>query len=129
MPDHHYEGEVDLELEGQAEGGLVLFYDPAHASGLDIDSCGIGLRQVFANSAKQDQHQATRRATLKLTNDNEEVEAWYRLPGKDWVRVDRAWDVSGINHNALNQFLSLRPAFYACGNGRAVYRGFRYRAM
>ena len=129
VPDHHYEVEVDLELEGQAEGGLVLFYDPSHASGLYVDSDGIGLRRVFANSPKQSQHRAARRATLKLVNDNEEVEAWYRLPEKEWVRVDRAWDVSGINHNTLSQFLSVRPALYACGNGRAIYRGFRYRAI
>jgi xylan 1,4-beta-xylosidase len=129
VPDHRYEVEVDLELEGQAEGGLVLFYDPAHASGLYLDSRGIGLRRVIPNSPRQDEHQSARRATLKLINDNEEVEAWYRLPGKDWVRIDRAWDVAGINHNTLGEFLSLRPALYACGNGRAVYRGFRYRSL
>jgi len=68
----------------------------------------------------------TRRATLRVVNDRQEVDFAYRLPGEDWKRTEQSAEVSGLNHNVLGGFLSLRPALYACGSGRATFRSFRH---
>ncbi len=125
-PDHAYQVEVDVETDGQSEAGLVLFYDPEHASGLRIAADGLALRRVFAGSPVMSLHVPARRATLRVVNDHQDVEAFYALPGQPWQRVGRAWEVSGIQHNTLSGFRSVRPALYACGSGTATFRQFRY---
>jgi hypothetical protein len=38
-------------------------------------------------------------------------------------------EVSGYHHNVAGDFLSLRPAIYACGRGEAKFRNVRYEAL
>jgi xylan 1,4-beta-xylosidase len=128
-PDHAYDVEVDVETDGRSEAGLVLFYDPEHVSGIRVDSGGLALRRVFAGSPVVPLRVAARRATLRIVNDHQDVEAFYALPGQPWQRVGRAWEVSGIQHNTLYGFRSVRPAIYACGPGAATFRQFRYRRL
>jgi hypothetical protein len=41
--------------------------------------------------------------------------------------LDARWRrAQEVRHNARGGFLSLRPALYACGSGRAVFRSFRH---
>ena len=49
--------------------------------------------------------------------------------GKKWERYDRAIEVSGYHHNVAYDFLSLRPALYASGQGEVRFRNFKYRAL
>ena len=38
-------------------------------------------------------------------------------------------EVSGYHHNVAGQFLALKPAIYAAGEGQVRFRDFRYRAL
>ena len=38
-------------------------------------------------------------------------------------------EVSGYHHNVAGQFLALKPAIYAAGEGKVHFRDFRYRAL
>ena len=38
-------------------------------------------------------------------------------------------EVSGYHHNVAGEFLSLRPAIYAAGEGDVRFRNFIYRAL
>jgi beta-xylosidase len=59
-------------------------------------------------------------------NDRQEVDFYYRIEGQEWKRMETSVEISGMQHNTLGGFLDVRPALYACGEGQATIRGFRY---
>lgn len=85
---------------------------------------GIGVR--LASGYSPEIGVKTTRAGLRIVNQQQEVDFYYRLPGEDWKRTQESAEVASINHNVLGGFLSLRPALYACGSGHAVFRSFRH---
>ena len=70
--------------------------------------------------------QGARRATLRVVNDRQEIDFYYRLPGAGWTRMEESAEIAGMNHNVLGGFLDVRPAVFAVGEGAATFRGFRY---
>jgi xylan 1,4-beta-xylosidase len=118
--DHSYTVDVDVEIESNCEAGLLLFYNPEHSVGLRIGSGGIGFR-----SAGDLKVPATR-ATFRIVNDEQEIDFYYKLPGKSWIHIRASVDVTCYNQNAFGGFLDLRPSLYACGSGHATFRSFRY---
>lgn len=121
---HAYTIEVDVECEPGCEAGLLLYYNTEHACGIHIGPEGIGVR--LANGYIPTIGVKTMRATLRIDNDRQEVDFYYRLPGQDWKRTRESAEVAGLNHNVLGGFLDLRPAIYACGSNRASFRSFRH---
>jgi len=122
---HSYTVEIDIELDPGCESGLLLFYDPQHAAGILFGEQGIGVR--LANGYVPGRyHPGATRATLRLVNDRQELDFYYRLPGEPWKRTQESAEVSGMHHNVLGGFLDLRPAVYASGSGKATFRNFRY---
>jgi beta-xylosidase len=122
---HSYTVEVDVEVDPGCEAGLMLFYDPLHASGILLDSEGIGTRLANSYTPSHQQKGATR-ATLRIVNDRQELDFYFRLPGKPWQRTQESAEISGMHHNVLGGFLDVRPAVYAVGSGKATLRNFRY---
>jgi hypothetical protein len=53
----------------------------------------------------------------------------YSVDGETWTKHSWQFELSGVHHNVLGDFLSLRPALYACGEGAVRFRDFRYRAL
>jgi xylan 1,4-beta-xylosidase len=121
---HCYTIEVEIECEPGCEAGLLLYYNPEHSCGIRIGPEGIGVR--LASGYNPETGVKASRATLRIVNDGQEVDFYFRLPGEYWKRTQESAEVAGINHNVLGGFLSLRPALYACGSGHAVFRSFRY---
>jgi xylan 1,4-beta-xylosidase len=122
--DHSYTIEVDVECEPGCEAGLILYYNPEHSCGIRIGPEGIGVR--LASGYNPETGVKTSHATLRIVNQRQEVDFYYRLPGEDWKRTQESAEVASVNHNVLGSFLSLRPAIYACGSGHAVFRSFRH---
>lgn len=122
--DHSYSVEVDIECEDGCEAGLLLYYNSEHSCGIRIGTEGIGVR--LASGYNPETAVKTNRATLRIVNQRQEVDFYYRLPGQDWKRTQESAEVASINHNVLGGFLSLRPALYACGSGQATFRSFRH---
>jgi beta-xylosidase len=122
---HSYTVEIDVEVSPGCEAGFLLFYNPHHATGILISPEGIGARNPNGFIPSRQQPGATR-ATLRIVNDRQEVDFYYRLPGQSWKRTPESAEISGINHNVLDGFLDVRPAVYACGSGKATFRAFRY---
>lgn len=122
---HSYTVEVDVEIEPDCSTGLLLFYDPQHATGILLDPEGIGVRLANGYVPSRQQKGATR-AMLRVVNDRQEVDFYFRLPGKPWERTQESAEISGMQHNVLGGFLDVRPAIYACGSGKATLRNFRY---
>ncbi len=122
---HSYTVEVDVEVEPGCESGLLLFYNPDHATGIELSAKGISARLATGSTHSYQEKGATR-ATLRIVNDRQEVDFYYRLPGKPWQRTQESAEISGMHHNVLGGFLDVRPAVYACGSGKATLRNFRY---
>jgi xylan 1,4-beta-xylosidase len=120
-----YTVEVDVEVEPGCESGLLLFYNPEHATGIALSPEGVGVR-LANDSAHTRQQKGATRATLRIVNDNQEVDFYFRIPGKPWQRTQESAEISGMQHNVLGGFLDVRPAVYACGSGKATLRTFRY---
>jgi beta-xylosidase len=66
------------------------------------------------------------RTSLRIVNDRQEVDFYFRIPDKSWQRTQESAEISGMHHDVLGGFLDVRPAVYACGSGKATLRNFRY---
>ena len=127
--DRAYEVTIDLEIVDEAMGGLLLFYD-------DKLFCGLGARPQSLHAYKLGVEQdypspgpaAGRRLGLRLVNDDNVVSAFVRAPDAAW-RKAVSYEVAGYNHNMAGGFVSLRPALFAAGAGRILFRNLSYRAL
>ena len=126
--DRAYDVAIELEVEGAAQGGLLLFYN-------EKLFCGLGLsdRRFHAYRIGQEERwppggtASSRRLHLRLVNDEEVVTFFHSADGKQWTK-ERSFEVAGYNHNVADGFLSLRPGIYAAGEGRVEFRSLSYRA-
>jgi len=120
-----YTVEVDVEIEPGCEAGLLLFYNPDHATGITLGPQGITVR--LANGyAIPHQGNSPTRAKLRIVNDHQEVDFYYQLPNQPWQRTEESAEVSGMHHNVLGGFLDLRPALSSWGSAHAKFRNFQY---
>lgn len=125
---HAYEIEVEITTSEDAEAGLMLFYNEHNFEGL---SFGNGeLRYLIQgkrppSSAIEGLGQNIK---LKMVNDNHEVKLYFTQDG-NWKRLPKTLEVSGLHHNVLGGFLSLRPALFAFGEGETIFRNFKYKQL
>jgi len=122
---HSYTVEIDVQIEVGCESGLLLFYNPDHATGISLGSEGVGVRLANGYIPSRREKGATR-ASLRIVNDRQEVDFYFRVLDKPWQRTQESAEISGMHHNVLGGFLDVRPAVYACGSGKVTLRNFRY---
>ncbi len=129
--DRAYEITVELELEGAASGGLLLFLSNRLFVGMGIDgqtmtTYGAGRRHHWREPAPP-----ARRMWLRIENRAHIVTMFYSLDGKAWTRHGLRLETSGYNINTTTpgEGENLRPALFAAGEGAVRYRSFRYRAL
>ena len=126
--DRSYEVSVEIEIDGAAQGGLLLFYN-------EKLFCGLGLSEGKLHAYRIGQEErwppggpaTTRRLHLRAVNDENVVTFFHSLDGKSWTK-ERSFEVAGYNHNVADGFLSLRPGIYASGKGGVTFRNLTYRA-
>src|ERR1019366_6833953 len=75
--------EIDVEIDPGCECGMMLFYDPQHATGILLGPEGVGVRLANGYVPSRLQKGATR-AILRVVNDRQEVDFYFRLPDKGW---------------------------------------------
>lgn len=122
---HSYTVEVDVEIEPGCEGGLQLFYNESHASGITLGPEGIKVRVANGYGFPESNTKVTH-ATLRIVNDDQELDFYYRLQGKPWQKAEQSAEISGMQHNVLGGFLDVRPALSSWGTGNAYFRTFQY---
>ena len=122
---HSYTVEMDIEVSPGCTSGLLLFYNPSAFAGIVLTPEGISVKLADGGLWGR-MEKGTTRATLRVVNDRQEIDFYYRLPGKPWRKTETSTEISGMNHNVLGSFLDVRPAVYACGEGQATFRAFRY---
>jgi xylan 1,4-beta-xylosidase len=128
--DPNYEVEIALELTGDAEAGLLLFYNPKAFVGVGFTPATLKTFQFSEELPWMRAAHDTRRIRFKVSNlDN--IVTWFHSydDGATWIRNEMRMEVSGLHHNVFGGFLSLRIGLYVAGPGQAVLRDFKYRAM
>jgi xylan 1,4-beta-xylosidase len=127
--DHSYEATVVLELRGEVQGGLILFYSEQAFAG-----AGFGSGQLHTYHRNQESvwmrtpFEAST-VHLKLLNRENVVSLQYSHDGQQWTRHPWQMELSGFHHNVFGGFSSLRLALFAAGKGELHARRFRYRAL
>ncbi|MBL8269039.1 family 43 glycosylhydrolase [Steroidobacter sp.] len=128
-PDTSYRVTVAIELQGDAQAGLLLFYNKRLYCGLGFDAHGLTMHRYGLERRNKMPPGVERRLQLQIENDSHIVTIRYSLDGKHWKKYDVQMEVSGYHHNVAYDFLSLRPALYVAGQGAAVFRDMRYEAL
>ena len=123
--DRSYEASVVLELTGEAQGGLCLYYD-SHA----FVGVGFGNGQLHTYHRQEvtwmRQPFDAKTVHVKVVNRDNVVSFHYSRDGQQWTRHPWQMEVSGFHHNVFGGFLSLRIALFSAGNGEVHFRRFRY---
>ncbi|QBE66629.1 family 43 glycosylhydrolase [Pseudoduganella lutea] len=128
--DRSYQAEVTLELDGQAEAGLLLFYNHKAFVGVGFTPDVIKTWEYAEEQQWMRVARTTRRVRVRLTNVDNVVTFHYSYDdGKSWLLHGLRMEVSGIHHNVFGGFLSLKVGVYCAGEGSVTLRDFRYRAL
>jgi beta-xylosidase len=128
-PDTAYKVSIDIELEEDAQAGLLLFYNRRLYCGLGFDARGLVMHRYGLERRNALPAGIGRRLHLQIENNRHIVTIHYSADGKRWSKYGVQMEVSGYHHNVAYDFLSLRPAIYAAGRGAAVFRDMRYQAL
>ncbi|WP_165184444.1 family 43 glycosylhydrolase [Caulobacter soli] len=127
--DRSYEVTIDLEIQGAGQGGLLLFYNDKLFCGVGAEAGRLraykmGVEQTYPSPGAME----GRRLTLRVVNDENVASFFIRQGDGAWRRIV-SYEVAGYNHNMADGFVSLRPALFASGEGRTVFRSLSYRAL
>lgn len=127
--DRDYEVSVVLDVSGDAQGGLVLYYNQR-------GYCGIGFSagQMHTYHASEEQSWMRTRVQagtvhVKVTNRANIVTFHYSFDGRQWIRHPWQMEMSGFHHNVFGGFLSLKVGIYSAGKGEVRVRQFVYRGL
>ncbi|GGY38995.1 family 43 glycosylhydrolase [Pseudoduganella albidiflava] len=128
--DRSYQADVTLELDGQAEAGLLLFYNHKAFVGVGFAPDAIKTWEYAEEQPWMRVKRVTRSVRVRLTNVENVVTFHYSYDGgKTWLLHGLRMEVSGIHHNVFGGFLSLKIGIYCVGDGAVTLRDFRYRAL
>lgn len=123
--DHSYTVDVEITTEGNATGGLVLFYNSNFNSGILADKENI-LANLRGWQFPTQKNVIKNHAFLRLKNINNTVDMYYSLDGVKWNKIENSVEVSGMHHNVLSGFLGLRIGLCSIGEGTVKFKNFKY---
>jgi xylan 1,4-beta-xylosidase len=127
--DRSYEAEIAIDLIGEAEGGILLFYNHKAFVGLGFTPSALKVFEYSEELTWGRVAHGARSLRLRVTNAENVVTYHYSYDdGRTWARHGTRMEVSGLHHNVFGGFLSLRIGLYAAGSGEIRLRDFRYRA-
>lgn len=126
--DHSYTAEVELSIEGNATGGLVLFYNNNFHSGILCDKENI-ITDLRGWQFITEKNVIKNHVFLRLKNIDNTVDMYYSLDGNKWNKIESSVEVSGLHHNVLSGFLSLRLGLCSMGKGTVKFRNFVYKPV
>ncbi len=125
MPLHQaYEIETEVEAEGAAEAGLMLFSSPAAYIGLSLTSGGQlrrpqqGIRR-YRNTAEP--QLGVKRVALRIVNQRQDVRFYYRDGEGRWRILQPSMEISAWG--------PVYAALFAQGHGKGRFSYFRYRGL
>ena len=127
--DQAYRCEVEIEVEGDATGGVLFFYNRRMYCGLGFNSKQLVRHRTAIDAARRKPQGLGNRAFIRFENNHHIVTFWTSPDGKTWTKFDTQMEISGYHHNVAYDFLSVRPGLYAAGNGKVRFRNFKYQTI
>lgn len=127
--DQAYEISVEMDLIGETQAGLLLFFNNRLFLGMGHDGKSMTSYRGGKPSYWREPAPAARTLHLRIRNERHIVTFFYSANGKDWTRHAVRSETSGYNANTIDDLASLRPALFATGSGSARFRNFQYRAL
>ncbi len=127
--DHAYEISVDVELDGDIETGLLLFFDERLFLGMGHDGHTMTTYAGGRVSFWREPAPPARHLRMRIVNDGQIVTFFYSAATGPWTQHGLRFEVSAYNANVVDDLGSLRPALFAARGGAARFRSFRYRAL
>lgn len=126
--DHSYTADVEMDIEGNAVGGLVMFYNNTAFSGILADKENI-LTNLRGWQFTSEKNEINRHVFLRLRNIENTVDMFYSTDGVNWKKGPSSIEVSSLNHNALSGFLGLRIGLCSIGDGSVKFKNFNYKPI
>jgi xylan 1,4-beta-xylosidase len=127
-PDHSYTAQVELEIEDDTIGGVVLFYSEKISSGILADKENV-LANLRGWQFPAEKNVINRHVFLRLKNINHTVDMYYSIDGKKWTKIENSFESSAYHHNVLSGFMSLRIGLCSIGEGKVRFRNFEYEPL
>jgi xylan 1,4-beta-xylosidase len=129
--DRHYCFEVDVELRGAASGGVLLFYSHRLYAGLSFSADAFIMHRYGTERVLPKPPHASGRRLRMRVRLHEHVMTLHTSAddGTSWRKFGVQMELSAYHHNVAFDFLSLRPALLATGEGEVVFRDFRFQAL
>jgi len=124
-----YQFEVEIEVRGEAQAGVLLFYNRRLYCGLGFDAQRFTMHRYGLQRNRAKPQGAGRKLRLRVTNDHHVVTIHHSQDGKAWTKFDVQMEVSGYHHNVAGDFLALRPAIFVAGKGEAAFSRLGFRAL
>ncbi|WP_426450219.1 family 43 glycosylhydrolase [Paenibacillus sp. S-38] len=122
-----YEVQVKVTAQGDAEGRLMLYYNDAHYLGIGASSRGVRHFRSFKNYGAMPCGESS--VYLKIRNRENTVSFYFSPDGTAWRKYDKVVEASGLHHNTLGGFLSLRIGLDAAGEGNVTFTDFVYKPL
>jgi beta-xylosidase len=126
--DHSYITQVELFIDDDAIGGLVLFYNNTAYSGILADKENV-LANLRGWQFPTEKQVIKNHVYLRMKNVNSTVDMFYSLDGEKWTKIENSVEVSSLNHNVLGGFLSIRLGLCAIGKGNVRFKNFIYKPL
>lgn len=129
--DHSYMVEAELErLDESVSTGLLLWFNHRLFIGLELAEDGMntwagGIRTW----GREPVPAGVRRMGVRIEKRDHIVTMWYCFDGGKWIRHSTRFEISGYHVNTVNDLVSLRPAIFVAGEGKARIHSFTYRAL
>jgi len=123
--DHSYTVDVEVLIEGKATAGLALFYNSTASSGILANNDDI-VADLRGWRAPAEKNVVNNHVFLRLKNVENTVDLYYSKNGVKWNKIENSFEVSGMHHNVLSGFLSLRIGLCSIGDGKVTFRNFKY---
>jgi beta-xylosidase len=124
--DRRYEMSVRIEPGGQAEAGLLLFYDHQLFCGLSvIDGSMRRYKLGQPMTWPVDSRSLPGPFHMKIVYKEDVASFFLSQDGHAWSKI-MTQEVSGYNVNMTDRPLSLRPALFVAGQGSARFSPLHY---
>jgi beta-xylosidase len=126
--DHSYTVDVELLTEGNATGGLLLFYNNNAYSGILTDGENL-LANLRGWQFATERKVIKNHVFLRMKNVNNIVDMYYSTDGTKWNKIESSLDVSAMHHNVLNGFMSMQIGLCSMGEGSVTFKNFKYQPI
>jgi len=125
---HNYEISAKINIDSNAVGGLVLFYNDDYYVGTGMDTEKRirwrkgGIKGTWA-------HEGGTQMWLKIRTIDHIVTGYYSYDGVNWTKEIWGVDMSGYHHNTLYGFISVLPGLFAYGEGEVRFSNFEFKII